>query len=205
MQLNSPKVYQQSTMSARKNVPLKPYCKVCHDTGKPESIYRSHYVKTAPGPNGVIVCPTLANLECRYCHQKGHTVKHCTVLEERKKQEEKEAKRKEKKQEPAAIKEKVITTEIINNNMYAYLQDEDDEPTIQQPEPSIQEPEPAPVAMSYACALVKPAPIQEEETQTTKYEPVVKPVPAPVSAFNRLRMKNWADWTDSEDEEDLKF
>lgn len=198
MQLNAHKVYQHSTMSARKNVPLKPYCKVCHDTGKPESIYRSHYVKTAPGPNGVIVCPTLANLECRYCHQKGHTVKHCTVLEERKKQEEKEAKRKEKKQEPAAIKEKVITTEIINNNMYAYLQEEDEEPTIQ-------EPESAPVVMSYACALAKPVPIQEEEKPAIKYEPVTKPVPAPVSAFSRLRMKNWADWTDSEDEEDLKF
>jgi len=187
-------------MTARKNVPLKPYCKVCHDTGKPESIYRSHYVKTTPGPNGVIVCPTLACLECRYCHQKGHTVKHCTVLEERKKQEEKEAKRKEKKHEPAAIKEKV-TTEIINNNMYFYLQEEEAEP--EQIITTLVEPKP--VVMSYACALAKPVPIQEEEKPVTKYEPVAKPVPAPVSAFSRLRMKNWADWTDSEDEEDLKF
>lgn len=200
MQSNASKVYQHSTMSARKNVPtlpMKPYCKVCHDTGKPESVYRSHYVRTTPGPNGLIVCPTLANLECRYCHQKGHTVKHCTVLEERKKQEDKEAKRKEREQkiQEAPIKEKVITANICKN-IYVCLQDNDEE----EPEP---QPQAQAVAMSYASALAKPAPQAEEDNEPIiKFEPVV--VETKPAIYKNCRISNWADWSDS-DEEDLKF
>lgn len=190
-QQDASKVYQHSTMSARKTpptLPMKPYCKVCHDTGKPESIYRSHYVKSSPGPNGVIVCPTLAKLECRYCHKTGHTVKHCVVLEDRKKQEEKEANRKEKKQ----IKEKVTTTVNICNNMYLCLDVDEPEPVQEEVAISLK-----PVSMSYACALAKPAPIQEEEKPATKLEQVT---PTPIPTFSRLRMTNWADWSDSEEE-----
>jgi hypothetical protein len=187
-------------MSARKTpptLPMKPYCKFCHDTGKPESIYRSHYVKTAPGPNGVIVCPTLANQECRYCHQKGHTVKHCSVLEERKKQEEREAKRNVKKQEPT-IKEKVTTTVNICNNMYLCLDVVEPEPVQEEVAISLK-----PISMSYASALAKPAPIQEEDdAPIVKFEPAV--IQTKPGVFKHCRITNWADWSDS-DEEDLKF
>jgi hypothetical protein len=55
-----------------------PYCKVCHDAGRPESEYTSHYVKDQPGTDGKVVCPTLLNQACRICHQKGHTSTYCS-------------------------------------------------------------------------------------------------------------------------------
>jgi hypothetical protein len=54
-----------------------PYCKVCHDAGRPESEYTSHYVKDQPGPAGKVVCPTLLNQSCRICQQTGHTSTYC--------------------------------------------------------------------------------------------------------------------------------
>lgn len=59
----------------------KPYCKVCHDSGKSEAEYTSHWVKTKPGPDGIVVCPTLLAQECRYCHESGHTPSCCKKLE----------------------------------------------------------------------------------------------------------------------------
>ena len=55
----------------------KPYCKVCHDVGKPESDYTSHWVRDHTGKT---ICPTLLNTECRYCHRFGHTAKFCDVV-----------------------------------------------------------------------------------------------------------------------------
>ena len=54
-----------------------PFCKVCFDAKKPESIYTSHFVKSAPGPDGQIICPTLLNQACRNCGQLGHTTSYC--------------------------------------------------------------------------------------------------------------------------------
>jgi hypothetical protein len=59
----------------------KMFCKMCFDSGKPESEYTSHWVKDAP--NGKVVCPTLLNHMCGYCKQKGHTPKHCARLASR--------------------------------------------------------------------------------------------------------------------------
>jgi hypothetical protein len=60
-----------------------PFCKVCHDAGKPKSAYTSHFVKDSPGPNGKVVCPFLLSLNCRYCHESGHTVSHCQKLKDK--------------------------------------------------------------------------------------------------------------------------
>jgi hypothetical protein len=59
---------------------VKPYCKVCQDAGKSESEYTSHFVKSEPGPNGIVVCPTLLGQSCRFCSKKGHTPKECPAL-----------------------------------------------------------------------------------------------------------------------------
>jgi hypothetical protein len=223
-QCKSVKVYQHSTMSPynKPNSTIKPYCKVCHDTGKPESVYRSHYVKSAPGANGVIVCPTLASLECKYCHQKGHTVKHCTVLADRKKQEEKEAKRKEREQK---IQEapKIEKTNLCVKNIYSCLEDDEDYPDVDDlPDlvpilsktddlpPLVPLESYAPVK-SYAAALAsQPPPPAPAPALPAQFEVIAKPSPIkeapvikPIPTFDRLRMTNWADWSDS-DEEDLK-
>ena len=80
-------------MSARNNnkkqMAVKPYCKVCHDAGKSEKEYTSHYVKSAPGPEGKVVCPTLLSQSCGYCGSSGHTPKFCQVLAANKAAEEK--------------------------------------------------------------------------------------------------------------------
>ena len=60
-----------------------PFCKVCFDSGEPESVFTSHFVKDAPGPNGKVVCRKLLALTCGYCKKNGHTVKYCPALKER--------------------------------------------------------------------------------------------------------------------------
>jgi hypothetical protein len=67
---------------------IKPFCKVCHDSGKSEAEYTSHFVKSEPGPKGVVVCPVLLASICNYCKQKGHTLKHCKELEKNKNKNE---------------------------------------------------------------------------------------------------------------------
>lgn len=54
-----------------------PYCKLCKDAGKPRTVWAGHEVR---GRDGKLRCPTLANMECRYCHEKGHTPKYCKKL-----------------------------------------------------------------------------------------------------------------------------
>ena len=54
-----------------------PFCKVCKDAGKSKEEYTSHYILSKPGPDGIVVCPHLLSLECRYCHAMGHTPKYC--------------------------------------------------------------------------------------------------------------------------------
>jgi len=80
-------------MSARNNtkkqMAVKPYCKVCHDAGKSEKEYTSHFVKSAPGPEGKVVCPTLLSQSCGYCGSCGHTPKFCPTLAAEKAAEEK--------------------------------------------------------------------------------------------------------------------
>jgi Nanos RNA binding domain len=69
-----------SVMMMKQNQNQKMFCKVCHDAGKPESIYTSHFVRALPALDAPVVCPTLLAQPCRYCSQAGHTVKYCPML-----------------------------------------------------------------------------------------------------------------------------
>ena len=77
-----------------KNKQLKnktPFCKICFDFNKPEKEYTSHWVKDKAGPDGKVTCPYLLNMECRYCHEKGHLLSNCPILKQKKqKQAEKQ-------------------------------------------------------------------------------------------------------------------
>ena len=64
-------------MAARK----QPFCNMCFKTGKSEQEYTSHWLRDRAGPGGVVVCPYLLSVECRYCRRKGHTISHCPVLQ----------------------------------------------------------------------------------------------------------------------------
>ena len=71
-----------SNISSKKN---NAFCKVCHDAGKSEAVYTSHYVKDAPGKEGKVICPYLLSLVCSYCKKaEGHTASHCPVLSKNK-------------------------------------------------------------------------------------------------------------------------
>ena len=63
------------------------YCKVCHDAGKSEAEYRSHFIRESPAPTSKVVCPTLLAQECRYCFNSGHTIKYCPTLKKHEKSE----------------------------------------------------------------------------------------------------------------------
>jgi hypothetical protein len=69
-------------------MPGSSFCKVCFDAGKTEEEYTSHYVRDQPGPQGVVVCPHLLSISCRYCKNKGHTPKGCPVLKAKNENEE---------------------------------------------------------------------------------------------------------------------
>jgi len=58
------------------------YCKMCHDAGKSEAEFTSHYVKDNPGPGGKVCCPYLLSLVCQTCKGNGHTRSHCPVTKD---------------------------------------------------------------------------------------------------------------------------
>jgi hypothetical protein len=59
---------------------------VCFDAKKPQSVYESHFVKDR---EGTVTCVTLLEQECRYCYQRGHTVKFCPAVAANNAQKEK--------------------------------------------------------------------------------------------------------------------
>ena len=80
------------------SVKPKPFCPVCQAAGKTEKEYTSHFVKSEPGPNGKVVCPTLLSQECRYCETPGHTAGYCPIIAGNKARQEKEQKMKAKQE-----------------------------------------------------------------------------------------------------------
>jgi hypothetical protein len=101
----------------------KQFCKVCHDSGKSEKEYTSHFVKTLQGQ---VICPTLLSIECRYCYKPGHTVSKCPTikknnyLQEKNQSAEKKALENQEKQKKEENKK--------NKNMFSALSlDEDDD------------------------------------------------------------------------------
>jgi hypothetical protein len=110
---------------------VKPYCKVCHDAGKSEKEYTSHFVKSAPGPEGKVVCPTLLCQSCGYCGDCGHTPKFCPVLAAQKASEEKAQKQATKKafienREAEKRAPKPAQVKTKSNNVFAALDSDTD-------------------------------------------------------------------------------
>ena len=114
-----------------RNNSKKPYCKVCHDAGKSESIYTSHCVKTYNINTGKTdtTCPTLNALECRYCYNTGHTVKFCPVLEANKKMDAERARDNFRQQRPQQqeVQVQVQTQNKSKNAFAAFAEEQEDE------------------------------------------------------------------------------
>jgi len=214
-----------------KNVTTKkPYCKVCHDAGKLESEYTSHWVKDL---NGKTTCPTLLNTECRYCYKLGHTAKFCDVLAKNNKEKEK-AERRAQSAAPkqTAQKKKPQNTGLVMGNGFAALCDDSDSEeevsnTIVNEYPSLQsgarlgcepakkvEPE---VKTGWAAIAAKPKEAKPVEVQNTGLlflskkpiqQPVEQPKPKPVVESktapwaSQPKASQMKSWADWSDSED---
>ena len=124
---------------------VKPYCKVCHDAGKSEKEYTSHYVKSSPGPEGKVVCPTLLSQQCGYCGACGHTPKFCPTLAAQKAAEEKalkQAARKEAIEKREVAPKPAAAKKPSSTNIFAALES-DEEPKKQVSRSQFIEPKPA--------------------------------------------------------------
>ena len=203
------------------------YCKVCQDAGKPEAIYRSHFTRETRDPNSRVTCPTLLALECRYCFKKGHTVKYCTTLKEKdRKQQPIKPQSKPAPQKPAAQPKS-------SNPYVCLESDSEEEENKVSTKPIESFPQLCAPAKTqhqgnnYAAALAckpipKPvvtgaitpnnseaklapwvsAPESVSKVSVSKVSASTVSVPVPPPPFKRP-MRNWADDTDSEDEEDI--
>ena len=199
-----------------KNVSMKkPYCKVCHDAGKTESEYTSHWVKDL---NGKTTCPTLLNTECRYCYKLGHTAKFCDVLAKNNKEKEKA----ERRYQAVAPKPAPAVQKKPTNGFAALCADSDSEEevsvttnTIVNEYPVLCEPakQAGEVKTGWAAIAAKPKevkPLVEKSSFTVlskkapeaKAEPVAAPKAAPWTNKPVVITKSWADWSDSEDEDE---
>lgn len=195
------------------NKASKPFCKVCQDAGKPESVFTSHFVRSTTQPGSIVTCPTLLAMECRFCHTPGHTVKYCTILEERKRIEKKREKQNARANNPAPT-ETVKKSETQKNpqNIFSCL-DSYDSDSETETETNVEPRQAISTGhTTYASIVSKPiaAPMPlKEDPVFEKLEPKVESAPAPKVSqpiqhtFRNFPMKSWADWSDSEDDEDI--
>ena len=174
-----------------------PYCKVCHDAGKPEKEYTSHYVRSLPDRNGktIVTCPILLSTTCNHCGEIGHTTKFC----HNRKNNIKNYKRDEyntihKKQDD-------IKTPINKpSTIYNVLMESDEEEVITRitrKPVAVNDIISKPIngnVVSWATIASKPAPAEKIKSPIiVKRKPFVKPEYVPPQ-------KTWVEWTDSDDD-----
>jgi Nanos RNA binding domain len=174
------------------------YCKVCHDTGKTESEYRSHYTRETKDPNSKILCPTLLAMECRYCCKKGHTVKYCAIL-----------KKNDKKSQPDRILSKLILDmhepkKQTNTNKFAEFgsdtdsEDEEQEQEQKEEFPSLlNQQNLQPKSINFKAALEADA-INKPLT----IKPIIPPLTHKGKQVKKLAELDWATLSDSDEDED---
>jgi hypothetical protein len=196
----------------------KPYCKVCHDAGKPESEYTSHYVRSQPDRTGktVVLCPVLKATECRYCFELGHTTKFCPVIAGKKKDEirlqnaEKREEEKKVSQKPKIKPTFALLAEDSDNEEEAKPVDKKPiaakpiaaKPVDEFPALAAVKSEAKPVLSGWANIAAKSA----AEFQTEKKANSVKcQMFPPVKSKSPLMKKSWADWSDSDDEDECTY
>lgn len=167
-----------ATTNARSNKRVEkktPYCDVCYRKGLPRESYESHYPRSRPGPDGVIVCPTILAARCSYCGENGHWAneKYCQALRQdnlernvRDKARRREEYHEMKHARTAAIWEgtapvkKPVETAVfkkvlVQQNGFSglSLDDSDDEDSVEEP---VKEPVKEPVS-TWSSMAAKPA------------------------------------------------
>jgi len=175
-------------------------CKVCADANKPMAVITSHFTKNK---SGVVICPTLLDQECRYCKNKGHTIKYCKTLE--KNNAVKLAVHLRSHIAPALVVP-------VPTNAYAVLcmsdseDGEDKESETETPEefPMLCEPKiqtQQSLGLSYSTVLVSEPKANAKPVKKSHFETTDKPV---INRFeNYVKPKGkWADAESSDEEDD---
>lgn len=192
--------FSQKKIVTSNKVAVKPFCKVCHDSGKTEAEYTSHFVKSEPGSKGKVVCPTLLNQGCSYCHETGHTVSYCKVLKQN-------DKNKEKAQRVIVFHNKdnfVAVKKTTKTTGFAALALLDEEADVQEAREVQAQAEYPALVQAQAKSQVKVyAPAQSYASMATK-TPTEAPAVTKTRAIviHNVVKKSWADWSDSDDDDD---
>ena len=82
---------------------------MCFDAGKVD--YAAHFLRDR---QGVVTCPTLKGIKCRFCSGVGHTPKYCPVLK-RKMEKEIRSQQFQKAKEEEVVKKEVVKKEAPAN------------------------------------------------------------------------------------------
>jgi hypothetical protein len=198
------------------NSAIKPQCKVCLDAGFTERATQ-HWVKNREGK---VICPTLLSQKCRYCFENGHTVNYCPKNKKSKAYRPPSPKKLVKTQ--TQIKAPPKDTITPANRFDVLVLDEDDDMTFVLKK-DVEEPFPRLYSnttktstttntnstISYASKLQTPAPAPAP-APTPAPAPALAPAPEPVTTPTKTvfrpypykKYKNWADYSDSDSDED---
>lgn len=197
--------------NVKSSTPIQTYCKVCHDAGKSEAEYRSHFIRETRDPNSKVTCPTLLALECLYCYKNGHTVKYCSVLKnnEKKRNREEASSRHTESVSKTDIKPKCKST---NKNVFAVLDSDSEEEIVTKKNVHQKEEFPAlstrevtriqQVSTNYAVALSKSIDVSPLSVIS---ESKIESKPAPWSSGTQktsTMKSSWAALSDSESDEE---
>ena len=189
-------MYAQQRNNTRKTFNQKaaiaPYkCKVCHDAGKPASVYNSHFVRETPDKNSRVVCPTLLSMVCKYCYRKGHTPSACVQRQ----QDESSTGSTCDTASVSTWSDAPTTkpkTSTYRNNLYGMLsEDSDDDDDDNESIPSIESLQTDKQKSGYLMALLKQPP-QPTQTASERAKEVFK---------GWTLKKHWADYDSDSDEE----
>jgi len=114
--------YSRSKFAAEK--PVKKFCGVCQKAGLSEKEYTSHFTKSTPGPQGIVICPTILNNECSFCYQFGHFKSACPALAQREKQQKRSEMQEKRVQSKESVQKQASS---ISRGGFSVLDDSDDD------------------------------------------------------------------------------
>lgn len=185
---------------------VKPFCKVCFDAGKPEAEYTTHFVKSEPGPKGVVVCLTLLLQPCTYCYTAGHTVSYCTVLKKDKKLKAYRV-RLERSQEFVKEPTKKVVNKNRSNAFSMLIEDSDEEECAPAAKPVEEYPSltsaKARTVVTFALPHSYAAMASATATAASASAAIAVPIEKPtVLRKIVVERRSWADWSDSDDDDD---
>jgi hypothetical protein len=203
----------------------KKFCGVCQKAGLSEKEYTSHFTKSTPGPQGIVICPTILNNECSFCFQFGHFKSACPAIAAKEKREKKISYEERRSTVTAAATTTAVKKSTAINSYNALRMDsESDEefaPVCGKRKNTVADtvivgPKPVDVKPidttkpSFAAMLAREAPkvVVEEPIEThftvMRMNSFATPAPAaaPAAAPTRSIHKCWADLSDDEEDEE---